>query len=325
MTKRRALITGITGQDGYYLSKFLLEQDYDVFGIIRRHSNADSELGHVIEFQNDIKFEYGDILDTSSLELSLHRSKPHEIYNLAAQSHVRVSFDMPQFTMMVNSNGVLNLLESTKRIVPYARLYQASTSEMFGNNVDSDGYQRESTPMSPVSPYGVAKLSAHHTVNQYRKSGMFACSGILFNHESPKRGGNFVTKKIAHYVKQFKSQESMGELWIPPEKLKLGNLSASRDWGHAKDYVVGMWMMLQTDKPDDYVLSTGESHTVEEFLNMAFAVYNKNWHDWVELDEQLLRPEDVYRLKGDSTKAHLNLGWRSKHSFQDLVNDMVLN
>lgn len=320
--RRRALITGITGQDGYYLTKLLLEKDYDVFGIIRRHSQHGTELGTVQEFQDEINFEYGDLLDRPSLEAALHRCLPHEVYNLAAQSHVRISFDMPQYTTSVNANGALNVLEATRRIVPHARFYQASTSEMFGNQVDADGFQRETTPMVPVSPYGAAKLFAHHMIGQYRRSGMFACSGILFNHESPKRGDNFVTKKITNYVRQFSNANRTGRA---NNKLTLGNLNARRDWGHAEDYVRGMWMMLQHEVPDDYVLATGKTHSIEDFLYFAFCFKGLYWQDWVVTDEQFFRPEDVHHLRGDSGKARRILGWHPSYSFDELVKDMIIS
>lgn len=317
--KRKALITGITGQDGYYLTKLLLEKDYEVYGMIRRHNRVEHELGTVQEFASDINLDYGDLTDATSLEALMHRIKPNEVYNLAAQSHVQVSFQNPAYTTQVNALGALNLMDAVRRISPYARFYQASTSEMFGNSVDVDGFQRETTPMRPVSPYGVAKLYAHQMVNVYRvQYGMFACSGILFNHESPKRGNLFVTQKIVKYVQQM---EKLGWNYLSKEKLKLGNLDARRDWGHAEDYVYGMWLMLQHNTPDDYVLATGESHSIKDFLTLAFG--QRVWKEWVETDKQFYRPEDVHHLKGDSNKARQILGWQPKHTLETLVNSML--
>jgi GDPmannose 4,6-dehydratase len=317
--KKKALVTGITGQDGYYLTKLLLEKGYDVYGVVRRHNRVENELGTVQTFQDDIHFEYGDLTDASSIESIVHRVNPHEVYNLAAQSHVKISFENPSYTSQVNSIGVINLLDAVRRISPYARFYQASTSEMYGNSVELDGFQRESTQMRPVSPYGVAKLFAHQMVNVYRvQYGLFACSGILFNHESPKRGNLFVTQKIIRFVQKM---ESKGWDHLTKEKLTLGNLDARRDWGHAEDYVDGMWRMLQHKKPDDYVLATGTTHSIREFLTLAFG--KRSWQEWVETDQRFYRPEDVHHLKGDSTKARYVLGWTPKHDLESLVNSML--
>lgn len=313
--KRRVLITGVTGQDGYYLSKLLLEKDYEVFGLIRRHNRVGTELGTVQSLANDINFEYGDLTDATSLESVIHRTKPHEIYNLAAQSHVKVSFDTPVYTAQANALGATYLLDAVSRLVPYSRYYQASTSEMFGNNVDSDGFQRESTCMTPVSPYGVAKLYAHQMVNVYRvQHNIFACSGILFNHESPMRGDLFVTKKITNYIRRQDFSK----------KLELGNLEARRDWGHAEDYVYGMWLMLQHNTPDDYVLATGVTHSIREFLDKAFTLANLgDYRKYITVNEKFLRPEDVHHLKGDSQKARTVLGWNPKHNLDTLINTMI--
>lgn len=321
MMKRKALVTGITGQDGYYLTKLLLEKDYEVYGMIRRHNRVENELGTVTELQNDINLDYADLTDPSSLEAVVHRVKPHEVYNLAAQSHVKVSFDVPGYTANVNAMGMVNLIDAVRRITPYARFYQASTSEMYGNSVDADGFQRETTPMRPVSPYGAAKLYAHHMVNVYRvQYGMFACSGILFNHESPKRGNLFVTKKITNFVRMMEEKN-----WnvLGKDRLELGNLEARRDWGHAADYVEGMWKMLQYHTPGDYVLSTGVTHSIRDFLDLAFG--DRNWNEWVTINNKFFRPEDVHHLKGDSSKARTMLGWTPKHNLQTLVSDMLEN
>lgn len=317
--KRRALITGITGQDGYYLTKLLLNKGYDVYGMIRRHNRAEHELGTITEFANDVNFYYGDLTDASSIESIIHGLQPHEVYNLGAQSHVKVSFDSPVYTSQVNALGPVYFLDAIRRSSPNTKFYQASTSEMFGNSVDADGFQRESTPMRPVSPYGVAKLYAHQMVNVYRvQHNVFACSGILFNHESPKRGDLFVTKKITNFV------QKMNKLnWnhLLKEQLHLGNLEARRDWGHAEDYVEGMWRMLQHNTPDDYVLSTGTTYSIKEFLTIAFS--DREWVDWVSIDHKFFRPEDVHHLKGDSTKARHVLGWNPSHDIYSLVNSMI--
>jgi GDPmannose 4,6-dehydratase len=317
--KRRALVTGITGQDGYYLTKLLLEKGYDVYGVIRRHNRVENELGTAQEFENDVNFEYGDLTDASSMETIVHRINPHEVYNLAAQSHVKISFENPSYTAQANAIGSVNLMDAVRRLTPYARFYQASTSEMYGNSIDPDGFQRETTPMRPVSPYGAAKLFSHNMVNIYRiQHGLFACSGILFNHESPKRGNLFVTQKIIRFVQKM---EQKGWDYLSKEKLTLGNLEARRDWGHAEDYVYGMWLMLQHSKPDDYVLATGITHSIKDFLTAAFG--QRRWEDWVETDQKFYRPEDVHHLKGDSNKARQMLGWEPKHNLQSLVNSML--
>lgn len=317
--KRKALVTGITGQDGYYLTKLLLEKDYEVYGMVRRHNRVENELGTAKEFESLVNFDYGDLTDASSLESLVHRIKPHEVYNLAAQSHVKVSFDAPVYTAQVNALGVTHLLDAVRRITPFARFYQASTSEMYGNSVDTDGFQRETTPMRPVSPYGVAKLYGHQMVNVYRvQHGMFACSGILFNHESSKRGNLFVTKKITNFVREMQEMK-----WnhYSKKKLILGNLDARRDWGHAEDYVYGMWLMLQHSTPDDFVLATGSTYSIKDFLTVAFG--KRNWREWVDVDQRFMRPEDVHHLKGDSNKARQILGWTPKHTLESLVQSML--
>lgn len=317
--KRRALITGITGQDGYYLSKLLLEKGYEVHGMIRRHNRVEHELGTVEGLQNDLNFDYGDLTDASSVESIIHRVQPHEVYNLAAQSHVKVSFESPVYTTQVNALGPVYIMDAIRRLLPYTRFYQASTSEMYGNSVDIDGYQRETTQMHPVSPYGVAKLYAHKMVNVYRvQYNLFACSGILFNHESPKRGDLFVTKKITNFVKKMKG---LNWNYLTKERLVLGNLDARRDWGHAEDYVKGMWLMLQHDKPDDYVLATGRTYSIKQFLSVAFG--DRAWTEWVDVDQKFFRPEDVNHLMGDSAKARKVLGWTPYHDIYSLVNSMI--
>ena len=266
--KKKAFITGISGQDGSYLAELLVEKDYDVYGIIRRHSIAESQetrIDHLVS-NGLVKTDYGDLLDNSSLYKLLALIKPDEIYNLGAQSHVRVSFDVPQFTLQTNMIGTLNLLEAYRSICPKSKFYQASSSEMFGNEIDEDGFQRETTAMKPVSPYGCSKLAAYCIVRNYRNSyNLFASNGILFNHESPRRGENFVTAKIASGAAAIHKKQK--------DKLELGNLDASRDWGHSKDYVDAMHKILQHHEPDEFVISSKESHTVRDFCEAAFLMW----------------------------------------------------
>ena len=316
--KKKAFITGISGQDGSYLAELLVENDYDVYGIIRRHSLASSQetrIDHLVS-KGLVKTDYGDLLDNSSLYKMLALIKPDEIYNLGAQSHVRVSFDVPQFTMQTNMIGTLNLLEAYRSICPQAKFYQASSSEMFGNEIDEDGFQRETTPMKPVSPYGCSKLAAYCIVRNYRNSyNLFASNGILFNHESPRRGENFVTAKIARGAAAVKKKQL--------DKLELGNLDASRDWGHSKDYVNAMHKILQHHEPDEFVISSQESHTVRDFCESAFSHVGLDYKDYVTQNPKFMRPEELKTLKGDSTKSRTALNWNPEYNFDSLVKDMV--
>jgi len=311
-----ALITGINGQDGSYLSEFLLEKGYEVHGTLKRNSVAENQTARLDDVYNKLNLHYADLTDLSSLVNVIQKIKPTEVYNLAAQSHVRISFDQPIYTANVTGLGTLNLLESVKLIDPKIKIYQASSSEMFGNSIDSDGYQRETTPMNPVSPYGCAKVFSYNISRNYRNSyNMFVSNGILFNHESPRRGTNFVTNKVCKEAVKISKGLS--------NELKLGNLDATRDWGHAKDYVEAMWMILQQEKPDDFVCSTGISHSVRELCEYVFGKLNLDWQKYVKQDEKFLRPEELHDLKGDCTKAKTILGWSPKYTFETMLDEMI--
>jgi GDPmannose 4,6-dehydratase len=320
MTKT-ALITGVTGQDGSYLAELLLSRNYNVVGLYRRSSSSNFErISHISSAQFSI--EEFDLTDPSDIASVIDKYKPNELYNLAAQSHVGTSFRQPTTTFEIDTVGVINLLENIRRFSPDTRFYQASTSEMFGANYtlkNNDKYQNEDTNFLPQSPYAVAKMASHRMIQIYREAyNLYACSGILFNHESPRRGENFVTRKITCYIGKL-----INKVISSDTKLRLGNLQASRDWGHAKDYVHGMYLMLQQNSPDDYVLSTGDTYTVQNFLEKAFTLVGLDWTDHVIIDPELYRPCEVNYLKGDSSKARLRLGWVPTVSFDDLVKDMV--
>jgi GDPmannose 4,6-dehydratase len=311
-----ALITGINGQDGSYLAEFLLEKGYEVHGTLKRNSVAENQTSRLTSVYDKVKLHYADLTDLSSLINVIQKVLPDEIYNLAAQSHVRISFDQPLYTANVTGIGTLNMLEAVKSIKPDAKIYQASSSEMFGNSIDSDGFQRETTPMNPVSPYGCAKVFSYNICRNYRNSyGMYISNGILFNHESPRRGTNFVTNKVCKEAVKIKLGLS--------NKLKLGNLDATRDWGHAKDYVKAMWEILQLDNPDDFVCSTGISHSVRELVNYVFTRLGLHWSEYVEQDEKFLRPEELHDLKGDSSKLKIKTGWSHDYTFESMLDEMI--
>ena len=315
---KKALITGINGQDGSYLTELLLSKGYEVHGILKRNSVAENQTARLDDVYHTIKdnLYYADMTDMASLIRVLQEVQPDEIYHLAAQSHVRISFDQPIYTAQVVAIGTMNLLEAVRLICPNARMYQASSSEMFGNNQDEDGYQRETTRMNPVSPYGCAKVFGYNLVRNYRNSyGLFASNGILFNHESPRRGTNFVTNKVVKEAVKIK-------LGIT-DKLMLGNLDAARDWGHAKDYVYCMWLMLQHDEPDDFVCSTGVSHTVKDLVEYVFSKLDLDWKEYVGQDEKYFRPEELDVLKGDCSKAKQLLGWKHKYTFETMLDEMI--
>ena len=315
---KKALITGINGQDGSYLAELLLEKGYEVWGTVKRNSVSETQSSRIESLRdgNLINLEYADLTDMASLIRILSKVQPDEVYNLAAQSHVRISFDQPIYTANVTGVGTLNLLEAIRMVSPHSKIYQASSSEMFGNSIDSDGYQRETTPMNPVSPYGCAKVFSYNICRNYRNSyDMKIWNGILFNHESPRRGTNFVTNKVVKAAVRIK-------LGLQ-DKLHIGNLTATRDWGHAKDYVYAMWLMLQSDKPDDYVCSTGVSHSVKDLCEYVFNYLQLNYLDYIVVDEKHFRPEELENLKGDSSKLKKELDWNPIYTFETMLDEML--
>jgi GDPmannose 4,6-dehydratase len=315
---KKAFITGISGQDGSYLAEHLLSLGYDVHGIVRRHSMAEEQNTRIQHIQSNDKITtyYGDLLDQGGIEQLLDQIQPNEIYNIAAQSHVRISFDIPQFTIQTNALGVSNMLEAYRRSCPNAKFYQASSSEMFGLSVEEDNFQRETTIMNPVSPYGCSKVFGYNMVRNYRRAyNLHACNGILFNHESPRRGSNFVTNKVCKAAARIK-------LGLQ-DKLELGNMDSYRDWGHSKDYVRAMHLIMQYNKPDDFIVSTMETHSVREMCEVVFSYLDLNYKDYVTQNPKYLRPEELPYLRGDSTKIRKTLGWEPTYTFRGMMEEMV--
>jgi GDPmannose 4,6-dehydratase len=312
MVKRRAFITGVTGQDGSYLAEILLEKGYEVYGMIRRSSSFNTaRIDHVF---GDLELVFGDLTDGSVLNRLMRAIRPDEVYNLGAQSHVRVSFDVPEYTADVTAMGTLRLLDAIREEGVKCRFYEAGSSEMFGLAAETP--QRETTPFHPRSPYGVSKVFGYWITRNYREAyGMYAVNGILFNHESPRRGPTFVTRKVTRAIGAILRGEQ--------DELRLGNLDAKRDWGYARDYMEGAWRMLQADEPDDYVLATGETHSVRELLDEAFGYAGLDWNDYVKEDERYFRPAEVDMLLGDASKARQKLGWEPTVRFPELVRMMV--
>ena len=316
MNESRALITGINGQDGSYLAEFLLKKGYEVWGTVKRNSVAETQTSRLDSIFDKINLRYADLTDLSSIINVIQECNPVEIYNLAAQSHVRISFDQPIYTANVTALGTLNVLEAVRLTNKKIRIYQASSSEMFGNNIDEDGFQRETTPMDPVSPYGCSKVFSYNICNNYKNSyGMYVANGILFNHESPRRGTNFVTNKVVKTAVEIKRGLR--------DKLVLGNLSSTRDWGHAKDYVEAMWMIMQQHNPDNYVCATGQSHSVLDLVTYVFDKLDLDIEKHLETSTKYYRPEELDDLKGDSTKLRLATGWEPKYTFESMLDEMI--
>ena len=314
---KKAFITGINGQDGSYLSEYLLGLGYEVHGIVRRNSTAENQSARLKTAYESgrLTTHYGDLSDQGSLEKLLEVIQPDEIYNIAAQSHVRVSFDVPQYTVQTNAIGVLNILEAYRRTCPNAKFYQASSSEMFGLTVEDDGFQRETSIMNPVSPYGCSKVFGYNIVRHYRRAhNLHAVNGILFNHESPRRGSNFVTNKVVKAACSIK-------LGLQ-DKLELGNMDSYRDWGHSKDYVKAMHAIINHDTPDDFVVSTMETHSVREMCELVFNYLDLDYKDYVVQNPKFLRPEELPYLKGDSTKIRETLGWKPEYTFEAMMHEM---
>ena len=313
MVTKKALITGISGQDGSYLAELLLAKGYEVHGLIRRTALYPDSLKNIEHIQDAVKLQHGDLATDNHLSALVAEVQPDEVYNLASQSDVRISFDIPEYTGDITGLGVVRLLEAIRKFSPKSKFYQASSSEMFGN---SSPPQNEDSPMHPQSPYGAAKLYGYNVTRIYRDSyNLFCCNGILFNHESERRGKNFVTRKITGALAQILAEKQ--------KKLYLGNLDAKRDWGYAPDYSEAMWLMMQQDKPDDFVIGTGEAHSVREFLEVAFSYVDLEWQQYVEINPRFYRPSEVNYLLADASKAKRILGWQPKTSFNELVKRMV--
>jgi GDPmannose 4,6-dehydratase len=313
---KKAFITGINGQDGSYLTEYLLGLGYEVHGIVRRNSVPEHQQSRIEFVRENLHVSYGDLLDTSGLNMLLTKIQPDEIYNLAAQSHVRISFDVPQFTAQTNALGALNLLEAYRNSCPQAKYYQASSSEMFGTSLDADGYQRETTPLQPTSPYGCAKVFAYDITRNYRKSyNLHAVNGILFNHESPRRGSNFVTNKVVKGAVMIKKGLET--------KLELGNMDSYRDWGHSKDYVRAMHMIINHSIPDDFVVATGQTHSVREMTDYVFSRLDLDYNEFVTQNPIYLRPEELPYLRGDCSKLRKTFDWKPEYTFETLMDEMI--
>ena len=313
---KKALITGITGQDGSYLAEYLLELGYEVHGIVRRQSVAENQSSRIMNINDKVYNHYGDLMDEHSLYRIMREVEPDEIYNLAAMSHVRVSFDVPSFTIRTNSIGVLNILEAYREVAPQAKFYQASSSEMFGNSVDEDGCQRLTTIMSPVSPYGCSKVMGYNLVKHYRNAyKLHACNGILFNHESPRRGTNFVTHKVVKTAVEIKKGLR--------DKLELGNMDSSRDWGHSYDYVRAMHLLLNHSEARDWIVATGETRTVRDLCDYVFSALGMNYQDYVVQNEKYMRAEELKYLRGDSEEIREKLGWKPTYTFNSMMDEMI--
>tara|TARA_R110002074_G_scaffold263787_1_gene435814 strand:- start:870 stop:1841 length:972 start_codon:yes stop_codon:yes gene_type:complete len=315
---KKALITGINGQDGSYLSELLLSKGYEVHGIVRRHSVAENQDKRLVKngTSDKVTTHYGDLMDYPSLARVVSTVMPDEIYNLGAMSHVRISFDMPSFTIQTNALGVLNMLEVYRTICPNAKFYQASSSEMFGNSVDEDGVQRLTTPMNPVSPYGCSKVMGYNLVRHYRHAyKLHACNGVLFNHESPRRGTNFVTNKVIRGAVAIKKGIN--------DKLELGNMDSYRDWGHSKDYVRAMHMIINHNTPEEFIVATGETHSVRDLCKTVFDKMGLDYRDYIVQNPKFMRPEELKYLKGDPSKARSVLGWEPDYTFSSMIDEMI--
>ena len=315
---KTALIIGANGQDASYMAELLIEKGYNVHGTIRRNSVPESQTTRIehLRSQDLITLHYMDLTDPISVESIVNEIKPNEIYHLGAQSHVQISFELPKYTLDVNAGGTLAVLEAVRKFSPQSKVYHAATSEMFGNSYDEDKFQRETTPLIPVSPYGCSKLYAHSLCHNYRNAyNMFICSGILFNHESPRRGINFVTNKVVLEAVKIK-------LGLSTE-LVLGNLNAMRDWGHAKDYVKGMWLMLQQETREDYVLATGQSYSVGDLVDYVFNKLELDKDKYLKTDKKFERAEELHYLRGDASKAVIKLGWKPKYTFETMLDEMI--
>lgn len=315
---KKALIIGANGQDASYLAELLIEKNYEIHGTVRRNSVPESQTTRIHNLHKDklISLKYMDLTDALSVERVISETNPDEIYHLGAQSHVQISFELPKYTLDVNAGGTLAVLEAVRKFSPHSKVYHAATSEMFGNCYDLDGFQRETTPMIPVSPYGCSKLFAHNLCRNYKSAyNLFVCSGILFNHEGIRRGINFVTNKVA--LEAVKIKKGMCN------KLYLGNLDAKRDWGHAKDFVRAMWLMLQQQNPEDYVIATGETRSVKDLVEYVFNKLELDFQKYVEIDKRFKRPEELNFLRGDSTKARQKLGWSPEYNFEKMMDEMI--